>query len=806
MKQKLLAMAFTLATATAATQASPLWLRNVAISPDGKEIAFTYKGHIFTVDTKGGDARQLTSGDNYNTSPRWSPDGKTIAFAGNREGSYDIFVIDRNGGTPQRVTTHSGSETPLAFLDNETILFSANIQPDQSAAQGAFASQVYKVNINGGRPAMFSTIPMMSIDVAPDGRILYQDRKGVENIYRKHERSSATADVWMIDNGVYTKLTDFNGTDSNPLWYKGDEFYFLSDEDGTLNVYSRTVGDKKNKKQHTKFRKHPVRSLSMADDGTMAYSWDGEIYVTPYGKMPYKLKVNIVADEYVKEPSKGISKSGATTLAVSDDGESIAFVYNGDVYVTSAEYATTRRITDTPEQERTVSFAPDGRSIVYDSERDGIWQLFTAEIKDPEEKSMVYATEIVEKPLYKSTKPAFQPAFSPDGKKVAFLEDRTALRVIDMKSKKVNTALDKKYNFSYSDGDVNFEWSPDSKWLLTTYIANGGWNNKDVAIIKADGSEVVNLTESGYSDVEPQWALDGKAVTWLTGKYGYRSHGSWGNEYDAMIMFLDGEAYDRFYMNEEDLKLADKAEKKKKEDEAKAKAEADKKNKKDDKKKDDKKDGDKKENADSKKDDVKELKLDFDNRRYRTARLTGSSSRMGGYYVSPKGDKLYYIASTPEGQSLFQRDLKKGDTFTLVKGISAGGFVPDKKGQNLYLLTRGGIKKLNLANGKTTPIEFEAEYTYFPADQRKYIYDHMWRQVLDKFYDANIHGVDWAMYKKEYEKFLPYINNNTDFSILLSEILGELNASHTGSSYRPGLQRRATATLGAFFDESYKGD
>ncbi len=793
MKRKIIALALYAASA-AGMAAGPLWLRNVAISPDGGTIAFTYKGNIFTVKSTGGDARQITSGGSYNTSPVWSPDGSSIAFSSDREGSMDIYLVDSKGGAPRRLTTYYGKETPLAFKDDKSILVAASIQPDRRAAQGDFGSQVYLVDTEGHRPQMLVSYAMPALSVGKDGRILYQDKKGFENEWRKHERSSGTSDIWLMDGGRHTKLTAFNGHDLNPVWAPDGDFYFISEEDGTLNVYKRSV-DGKRKTQLTKFATHPVRSLSASDGGKIAFSWDGEIYTMSEGGQPAKVEVNIVTDDYDSDVRKSVMRSGASSMAVSPDGEMVAFVLRGDVYVTSTEYNTTRRITDTPAQERIVDFAPDGRSLVYDSERDGIWQLFTAEIKDPDEKSLLYATELVEKPLYKSDKPSFQPDYSPDGKKVAFLEDRTTLRVIDLKTKEVTTALDGKYNYSYTDGDIGFEWSPDSRWLLIDYIGVGGWNNSDIALVKADGSEVVNLTESGYSNSSPQWVLGGKAVAYATGKYGYKSHGSWGNESDVVAMFLDGDAFDRFNMTEEEVKLAEKAEA-----EAKEKAEKDKK---DDKKKKDKKKG-KDDKAD--KEEVKPLVLDLDNRRYRMARLTESSSRMGDYFLAPKGDKFYYVASSPDGRSLYERNIKDGGTKVLAKGLSAWNLIPDKDGKNLFVMTSSGIKKVSLSDGGQKNVSFEADYTRRKSDERGYIYNHMWRQVLDKFYDADLHGVDWLKYKDEYAKFLPYINNNYDFAILMSEILGELNASHTGARFYASGAPMSTASLGVFYDEDYAGD
>lgn len=782
------------ALSVAGVSAGPLWLRNAAISPDGSKIAFTYKGNIFTVNSAGGDARQITSGGSYNTAPVWSPDGRKLAFSSDREGSLDIFVVDSKGGSPRRLTTYYGKETPLAFKDNDHVVFSASVQPDRRATQGDFGSQVYVVDLEGHRPEMLVSYAMPALSFGKDGKVLYQDKKGFENEWRKHERSSGTSDIWLMDNGRHSKLTSFNGHDLNPVWAPDGNFYFISEEDGTLNVYKRSV-DGKLKTQLTKFTTHPVRSLSASASGKLAFSWDGELYTLTEGAEPKKVEVNIVTDDYDSDVRKSVMRSGASSMAVSPDGDMVAFVLRGDVYVTSTEYNTTRRITDTPAQERIVDFAPDGKSLVYDSERDGIWQLFTTEIKNPEEKSLLYATELVEKPLYKSDKPSFQPDYSPDGKKVAFLEDRTTLRVLDLESKEVNTALEGKYNYSYTDGDIGFEWSPDSRWILIDYIGIGGWNNSDIALVKADGTEVVNLTESGYSNSAPQWVLDGKAVAYGTGKYGYKSHGSWGNERDVVVMFLDGEAYDRFQMTEEELKLAEEAEK-----EAKEKAE---KGKKDDKKK---KDKDKKKDGDADKEEVKPLVFDLDNRRYRMARLTESSSRMGSYFLAPKGDKFYYVASSPDGHSLYERNLKEGGTKVLAKGLNAWEMVPDKEGKNLFVMTSSGIKKVSLSDGSQKNVDFEADYTRRKSEERAYIYDHMWRQVLDKFYDANLHGVDWAKYKEEYAKFLPYINNNYDFAILMSEILGELNASHTGARFYASGAPMSTATLGAFYDETYTGD
>ena len=783
------------AALTASADDAPLWLRNVAISPDGKTIAFTFRGDIFTVPVSGGRATQLTTNPAYDTTPVWSPDGSQIAFMSMRDGSADIFVMPAGGGTARRLTSHSAQETPLAWLDNETVIFSTADKPDRHAAQGDFASQVYTVRTDASRPAMLSTIPMRALSVnRADGAILYQDIKGYENAWRKHERSSSTADIWLMRDGKYTKLTNFNGNDQNPVWTGDDTYVYLSEEDGTLNVYSRNLSGSDTRKL-TGFTKHPVRSLSAAGDGTLAFSWDGEIYTLRPGAAPAKVPVSIVTDDYDKDHVSSTRTSGATAMAVSPSGKEVAFVLRGDVYVTSVEYKTTKRITNTPAQERNVSFSEDGRTLVYDSERDGLWQLFTTTIKNPDEKSFAYATDLEEKLLYKGDKAAQQPEYSPDGKHVAFLRDRTELCVIDPATGKVTTALDGKYNYSYSDGDITFCWSPDSRWLLINYIGTGGWNNTDIAMVAADGSQVVDLTESGYSDGNPRWALGGEAITWESDRYGMRNHGSWGTQSDVMFMALTPEASDKLDLTKEEAELAkDSSGKDGDDDKADSKDKG--KGKKDKKKKGKDKDAEEAKPA---------IKYDFDNRALRVRRLTPMSGFVGDYFLSPDGDKLYYVTlDATTNRNLMVYDLREGETEVLVKGVS-GGIVPDAKGENIFIISGAGLAKIDLGSGTNKNIEFEAPYDRHPSLEREYIYDHMLSQVKDKFYDVNLHGVDWAAYGEAYRRFLPYINNNTDFAILLSEILGELNASHTGGRAYISPEY-STASLGIYTDDTHTGE
>lgn len=798
MKKLLFTMLLFAATAASwANDGAPLWMRYPSISPDGKTIAFAYKGDIYTVATTGGKANQLTTNPAYDYMPIWSPDGKTIAFASDRYGNFDIFTMPTDGGTPKRITTNSVSELPKAFTpDGKEILFLAQIMDKVDSRQFPYGGfrELYGVPTNGGRPHQVLTTTAEDPSFDKSGKLMaYHDYKGYEDPMRKHHVSPVTRDIWVYDTQTkkHTRITAFGGEDRTPVF--GDDsktLYYLSEQFGDFNVVKTSIDNPSKVEQLTSFKKNPVRFLTKSNNNIFAFGYGGEIYTFKEREQPQKVAITITTDQVENTLVNNDITSGASEMAVSPNGKEVAFVLRGDVFVTSADYATTKRITNTPEQERTVSFSPDGRSLVYAGERNGKWQVFTSTIVKKDEPYFATCTSVKEEPLVSIPEDAFQPAYSPDGKEVAFLKNRTTLSVINLKSKAIRDVLDGKYNYSYSDGDQDYSWSPDGKWFLVKYFEKGGWSMDDIGLIKADGTgTITNLTNSGYGDGNPKWMMKGQSMIWITDKNGYRSHGSWGSEGDVYGMFFTKKVWDTFKMSKEELEIQKEAEKLAKKD------------KKDEAKKSDAK----KDSADK----ITPVEVDLNDIESRVARLTINSSNISDAVLTPDGDKLYYLCQFEKGYDLWVNDLKENNTKLVMKldGFS-GNLVMDKEGKNLFFTSGTTLNKLEISSNKRTSIGYKAPTSIDYPAERKYLLDHTIHLVEKKFYDPKLHNVDWNYYHKEYAKFLPYINNNYDFAELLAELLGELNGSHTGGRFSPAPSSGAdqTATLGLIYNDNYKGD
>lgn len=791
------------------------WLRYPAISPDGSQIAFNYKGDIYIVDSKGGNAKILTLSDAIDYNAVWSNDGKKIAYASQKYGNYDVFVVDVTTGESKRLTFHSSDDVPTCFSqDGKTVYFTSMRTKAQNSMQfnQGRIPELYSVSVSGGSEKQVSTIGIENAQFNKQETIMvFHDKKGYEDPFRKHQVSPIARDIWLNEtkSNKYYKLTDFEGEDRNPL-FSADEksLYYLSEKDGTFNVWKMGIPTNLNDKvteniQVTKFAKHPVRFLTISNDETLCFSFDGNIYTKKGTSEPVKLNINIQNEDRVLEKENKVFASGATEMDISPNGKEVVFVVRGEVFVTSNEGSTTKRITNTQTQERSVSFSPDGRSILYAAEKNGIWGIYQTSLTRDDETFFYNATVLKETPLVITKNESFQPKYSPDGKEIAFIENRTGIKVYNIASGKTREVLPSDLNYSYSDGDQWFDWSPDSKYLLTSYISDKNWSLSQVGLIDVNKqNSLVNLTQSGYENEIPKWSKDGDMMIWFTTKDGMKNHGSHGWESDVYAMFFNQKAYDKFKMSKEDftmLKDAEEIIKKSKKD-------------KEDKTKTDKKS--KKDNQDEKNDEDldtnKEIKvnIELDNISDRKLRLTVNSSNLADAILSPDNENLYYLTSFEGGNDLWVNKLRTKETKLLMK-LGAGSVSEmkyDKDGKFIYLVADGRILKINPETADQKNIGFSAQMEIDYAAEREYMFEHAWREAREKFYVSNLHNVDWDFYKKEYAKFLPYINNNKDFAELLSELLGELNASHTGGrffSFMPNAD--ATASLGVFYDETYSG-
>ncbi|HVI48629.1 MAG TPA: S41 family peptidase [Chitinophaga sp.] len=793
MRRLLFACAAMLMSAATYAQEDALWLRYPAISPDGSTIAFGYKGDIYKVDAKGGVAVPLTIHEAHDMMPVWSHDGKYIAFASDRHGNFDVFVMPATGGTPVRLTTNSSGDYPYDFTpDNKQVLFgSARNAP---AASIRFPSKLfrnlYTVPVTGGRPQLLSAA---GADIAhynkKGDRLIFQDRKGYEDPWRKHHVSSVTRDIWIynIGKGSYEQVSDYAGEDREPVFGDNDQVYYLSEKGGiSQNLFRASLADKGKTVLLTRFDKHPVRHLSISDNNTLCFTYNGEIYTLKDGQEPRKISVKVLNDGRANVEKNFPVSGNITEFAMSPNGKEMAFVARGEVFVSSVDGNMTKRITNTPQQERMIRWSPDSKRLVYSAERNGNWDIYQTTIVRKEEPYFFAATLLKEEPLIATPAEEFKPAFSPDGKEVAYVENRNILKVYNIASGKSRRLLPEGRNHSYSDGDWDFSWSPDSKWIVTDDQQQHFFGS-NVTMIPVDGKgSNIYPVNSGFGEDNSKWAAGGTMLTWLSGREGRRSLANQGSrERDVYALFFDQDAFDKFKLSKDEFNLL------KEKEESSHKAGKDSSS-----------------TAKDSSDKKKAFQPDFNNLENRKIKLTINSASVSDYVLNKDGSKVFYMASFEKGYDLWVTEPRTGETKILAKlGGTPGDIELSKDGNTVFVSNKGSVVKVDASSGKITPINISTELVLNQEAERSYILQHVWKQVKEKFYDPSLHNIDWKMYGETYSKFLPHISNNYDFQELLSEMLGELNGSHTGGRYSPQSPNGdATAALGLLYDETSTKD
>ena len=797
---KQLALLFTLFSIAIYSQNNPQWMRHSSISPDGSQIAFTYKGDLYKVNANGGTATQLTYHSAHDYKAIWNKDGSKIAFASNRFGNFDIYVMNSEGGAATRLTFHSNDETPYSFsADDQNIVFGALRQDDVNHRQYPHRSQteLYSVPVNSGRISQIFTFPAEDVQFSKDGKsMLYHDKKGGENEWRKHHTSAIARDIWHYNatTNSHKMITSHKAEDRHPYFSEDEKsMYFLSERSGSFNIHKMNLENNTTEKL-TDFSLHPVRFLSVAN-GIISFGYDGELYTMKEGDAPKKINVKIITQDKENTEKFVSVNGGISEMAVSPNGKEIAFVARGEVFVTSIDKSFTKRITNTPENERFVSWNHKGDAVIYSSERNGKWSVFKTEKTRKEEPFFYASTLLKESPLINNNLDNYLAEYSPDGKKIAFIEGRRTLKILDIASKKETTLLTPKDLFHMRDGDQYFTWSPDSKWLLVDWGKT--LSNSEVLLMAADGSKRINLNESGYYDYSPKWINNGKQMLWFSNRNGLKSYATSGqSQSDVYSMFFTQDAWDEFNLSDEDYKLMEaiKAEEKKQK-------EKEEKDKKDDKK------SSKKDKKETKKDSTKTLEFDWETMKDRTKRLTIHSSKLGDAVVSKKGDFLYYLSSFEGKSNLWSTNLRTKETKMLMPlNTNYGSLQWDKEMKNLYLLSSGTITKLDPETKKQKGVSIKGEILLDEYAERQAMFDHVWIRTNAVFYEPTFHGIDWNNMKVEYQKYLPHISNGFEFSEMLSEMLGELNVSHSGAGFSASGVSNAdeTASLGIFYDFDFK--
>ncbi|CAN5620400.1 S41 family peptidase [soil metagenome] len=766
------------------------WLRYPALSPDGQTLVFTYRGDLWRVGVRGGDATRLTNHPAHDHTPVWSPDGRHVAFASDRFGSFQLFVMPAQGGEPRRLTFHSTDETPFAFTpDGSHVVFGASRLDDPENRQFPSGSlpELYQVPVEGGRVSQLLTLPAEDVSISEDGRIVvYHDRKGGENIWRKYHTSAITRDLWVWDREAdsHRQLTNADHESRTPVLVPGsDHVFFLSEESGSYNVHRIPLAGGASEPV-TRFRGQPVRFLSAARDGTLAFGHDGLLYTLPSGASePTRVPVRIASD-WRENDERVISVSGGISdFSVSPSGKELAFLSRGEVFATSLETGTTQRITSTPERETSIHFLPDTSAIIYASERDGRWGIWEARRARSEEPYFFVSTLLEEHPVVVNDRNNSQPLPSPDGNRLAFIEDYHTLRVLDRESGDVTTLLTEEHIFSGGQ----FEWSPDGNWILFTWAVPGR-ATRDIGVVRADGSgQIHNLTQSGFSDTGAQWILGGRGMIWRSNRDGLRSlQASGSTEADVYAMYFTQDAWEESRLSKEELELRREM-------------------------RGETGQGNRGARGENSSDTTSAAathpapdELDWESARERRTRLTIHSSALGGYLVTKDGENLHYLARFERGLNLWSTNLRTQETRqVLTLNASSASISWNPAEDRIVLVAGGSVSIVNPSNWTRTNVPVSGEMMVSQAAERAAMFDQMWRRVDDAFYTRTFHGADWDAVRTTHEKFLPHIGNNHEFAELLSEALGELNVSHSGAGYSSSSSGDdATAALGVFFNQS----
>lgn len=748
---------------TITLQADPIkFVRYPHISNDGK-IAFSYHGDIWVAESDGSNARRLTAHVARDTFPRFSPDGKWIAFNSDRMGNTDIWMVPVSGGNPRQLTHHSTSDSIQYWTpDGKGIIASTN----RGAAP--WGSPLHVVPIDGGLPRPLEMDRGAAGMISQDGKHIAFNRGGFR-YWRKHYRGNNNTDIWLQDlatkeikqlTDVDTKAYQKHTQDAHPMWGADGQIYFMSERDDTFNLWK--ISPKGGQPiQVTSHKSDGVQYPSISPDGkTIVYENEFELWsLSVAGGNPQKISIDMDFDPKDNLVHVVKSESEARGMSPAPNGETIAVEYDGEIFIvpTNPDIGEKVQVTRSQWRDRNLAFSPDGKHLAYMSDQAGDEDIWLYEVETRNHRQLTKQASL------KSGM-----SWSHDSKQIVFTANQK-LFLANVADGKLTELI---HNPEGGFRSVNF--SKDNQWLI--YYRSDEDLDSEVYLFDLKNRKEYNVTQSRFSEFGNMLTADGKHVVFLSNRSG---------SYQLYAVSLTKLTED---MNDPMVKKSKKDEKAAKKDKPSNKELKEKSDDKGNQDSDADKASTSEENAKADKDDSKQdaekaakpLEIDLDGIRDRARQLTSGSDDIRSYESSIDGQTIYFS----RGGALYSIGLDGSKEKKITDG-SFSSLTLSGDGKSFFYRSGSNVYKMSTRGSDKKKIEFSLRIRVDKSKQWEQIFEEAWRVMKYRFYDEKMHGYDWEGIKNRYKPMLKYVGENQDLYDLCNEMIGELNASHTGVSGPP---------------------
>ena len=761
MKKLLLIISTFFIVNLASAQISAKLMRYMDVS--GSQITFVYGGDVWLVDKTGGTAYQVTSSPGEESWPRFSPDGKHIAYTASYNGNADVFLIPVSGGVPKRITHNAFPDRMVDWHpDGEKLLFASNRENGISRL-----NQFFMVDKNGGFPKKLP-IPYGELaSFSPDGKKMAYITKITENYPFKRYRGGLTSDIIVYDFESQTteRITENKSNDGQPTW-AGNKIYFLSDrgKNMRLNVWEYNTGTDEIK-QVTFYKDFDISFMTAGSDD-IVFEMGGDLFLMDLQTLdPQKVEVNVISDLSTEMPQTKDVSSRISNMTASPGGKRVVFEARGELFNVPVKEGFTLNMTQSSGAfDQSPAWSPDGKTIAYWSDKSGEYELY---LQDSEVKQEA-------RQLTKRGKGfGYKLFWSPNSKKIAFIDETNTIQIIDAESKKITEAGNTRWNVGHG-ARFNFpiSWSHDSKWIAFTERLDNA--NSAIFVFNTEENEKKQLTSGFYEDNFPVFSTDGKYLFYLTNRnmdaaYSGLDDGTWIYPNATQIAALSLTPENKSVLAPKNDEVEIKENKEEKEE-----------NGKENKENGDTENGDG-ENEENEED--KKTEINFENAEARVEILPPKAGNISS--LIPHDGKLVYLrrpntGSGERSSSLHFFDLKEREEKEIMGNVSQVAATADRK--SLIVSSQGKYGIIQPAPGQKIeePIPTDGlEMELIPKEEWKQIFMDTWRRHRDFFYDPNMQGVDWKEMRDRYSKLLDDVRTRWDVTNLQLNLVAELSAGHT---------------------------